>query len=538
MSDSSKKTKKPKPIHRLSTGTFVGLQIAFAVIALIAINFLSAHHHRDRDLSHGSQFSLSPLTKNLLKSEPLQSRETPVRMIVAVRKSNPHYKRIRAMTQAYANIAGDALSVEYIDPMRDRDRAFEVAEAYDHIFVDDIVIIDARGKKDPAAPAVVPDPKAEGDEAPKVVEKPKKKSDSPHIKIVPVEEMLVFRTDGPNKRTLIGYQDEDYLSTLIRSAVEGEARHFYFLADKSQLQDSSENTPWATLASTLRRQNIVLAPIRLSDHDRIPPDAEGIALVAPQYDLEENELAMLREYWARPGTALLVILDPIHRPDRLRGFLREHGITPRADRIMMMRENGTSSTVEATFTFGAQLNHITTNLEGQKTIFEGGTSSLEIREGAEDLLNRRVSPIALIQAGGRYWGETRFTEENATFDAREDYSNPAPNQGEPLYLAGAVLRGNATNDQTADQVSRMVVISNSSFLHPQRLRAEQVDFLRNSANWLIGREDLIGVGPKPIQRYKVNLIPKQAAFVNRLNLFFIPGLLLLAGLAVWNIRRS
>ena len=208
------------------------------------------------------------------------------------------------------------------------------------------------------------------------------------------------------------------------------------------------------------------------------------------------------------------------------------------DRLMAVRDGRTTSKVHATFTFGAQLNHINTALEGESTIFEGGTNSLEIREGAEDLLNRRISPIALIETAAGYWGETKFTEENSTFDPQEDYGHPVTGEGETLYLAGAVIRGNATNDQTAGFTSRMVVIANSSFLHPQRLHDKQIDFLKNTSNWLIGREDLMGIGPKPIQRYKINLVPSQVAFVNRLNLYFIPAALLLAGLAIWSVRRS
>lgn len=531
-SSSASKAKKPRPIDRFSVGTLVVLQLVLATVALLTGNYLSGLYHRDRDLSRGHQFSLSPLTLNFLSSKPVTSRPTPIRMIVAVRRSSPHYNRIRATTQAYADHAHGHVAIEYLDPLRDGDRAFEIAEAYDHVFVDDIILIDARGESPTPSG---PDPT--GKSAPTGKATPSN-ADSPYIKIIPLEEMLVYRTDGPNKRSLIGYQDEDLISSMLRSALEGQARRFYFLADKSQLQDASENTPWSTLSNTLRRQNIALTPIRLSDFDRIPDDAEGLALIAPQYDLEERELEILKEYWARPRAAILVVLDPLYRPDRIRSFLREYGITPRADRLMTMRENGTSSSVLATFTFGAQLNYINSDLEGKATVFEGGTSSLEVREGAEDLLNRRISPIALIQAGIGYWGETRYTEENATYDPREDYGDPRPGEGEPLYLAGAVIRGNASNDQTAGLTSRMVVISNSSFLHPQRLRAEQVDFLRNTANWLIGREDLIGVGPRRIQRYKLNLIPAQVSFVNRLNIFFIPGGLLLLGFAVWNVRRS
>ena len=203
-----------------------------------------------------------------------------------------------------------------------------------------------------------------------------------------------------------------------------------------------------------------------------------------------------------------------------------------------MRDGQPSARVLATFTFGAQLNRINTDLSGKATVFEGGTSSLEVREGAEDLLNRRIFPIALIQTGAGYWGETRFREDDPVFTPGEDHGDPDPKSSTPLYLGAAVIRGNATDDKTASLTSRMVILSNSSFLHPQRLRAEQVDFLRNSVNWLIGRENLLGIGPQPLARYKLNLINSQVTFINRLNLYIIPGLLLLVGFAIWNLRRA
>ena len=140
MSDSPSKSPSPKqakPLHRLSIGTFVVVQIALAAIILLTANYLSALYHQDRDLSRGNEFSLSPLTKKLLRSDPVKSRAQPIRMIVAVRKSSEHYNRLRAMTEAYEHKSRGAVTVEFVDPIRDGDRAFEIAEAYDHIFVDE-----------------------------------------------------------------------------------------------------------------------------------------------------------------------------------------------------------------------------------------------------------------------------------------------------------------------------------------------------------------------------------------------------------------
>lgn len=524
MSDSPDKSKAPPPsLPRLKIGAIVAIQVVLAGVALLGANYLSSTHHRSRDLSRLEQFSLSNWTRKLLDSDLMKERQNPVRLIIAARKSSPHYVRLRTIAEQYQKLSEGRLSVEFIDPLRDADRAFEIAEVYDHIFHGDVCIIDARS----------------GDEPVFVTDEDGKKTSSKHIRFIPVEEMLVYRAD-PTKRgnPIYDYQDENLISSSILSALEGTARRVYFLADKSQLRDSSENTPWATLSNTLRLQNILLEPTQLSNIDAIPEDAEGVALIAPQYDLDEREIGILRDYWSRPQASLLVILDPVHRPERLRAFLREHGITPRADRIMTSRDGQTSASVVARFTYGAQLNRINTDISGKTTVFEGGSSSLEVREGAEDLLNRRIFPMALIETSTGYWGETRFQEEDPTFTPGEDHGNPSPNAATPLYLGAAVIRGNATSEETAGQISRMVVVSNSSFLHPQRLRTEQIDFLRNSANWLLGREELMGIGPQPVARYKLNLIASQVAFINRLTLFIIPGILLLVGVVFWSIRRA
>ena len=84
----------------------------------------------------------------------------------------------------------------------------------------------------------------------------------------------------------------------------------------------------------------------------------------------------------------------------------------------------------------------------------------------------------------------------------------------------------------------MIVVSNSNFLRPRERHKEHIDFIRNTTNWLIGREELIGIGPKPVQHYKLNLLPAQVSFANTLNLFIIPGLFFLVAVVVWNARRA
>jgi hypothetical protein len=84
----------------------------------------------------------------------------------------------------------------------------------------------------------------------------------------------------------------------------------------------------------------------------------------------------------------------------------------------------------------------------------------------------------------------------------------------------------------------MVVISNANFLDPAALRSENVDFFNSCANWLVGREEIVGTGPRKLGTYKLPLLASQATLINRINLFFLPSIVLLISLFIWNARRA
>ena len=112
-----------------------------------------------------------------------------------------------------------------------------------------------------------------------------------HIRYVAVKNMLVLASDKRQSRRLIGYQDEDQLTAAIRRAVEGTPRRFYFLSDKSQIPGPEEDAPWTFLTRTFDSLNIKLIPKGISDLEKIPDDAAGVALIAPRFDLNTREIA-------------------------------------------------------------------------------------------------------------------------------------------------------------------------------------------------------------------------------------------------------
>jgi len=508
----------PRPISRWGVGTLSLLQILFAVIILIGVNFLAGSRPQRQDLSEQRDYTLSPLTKRFLKQE-VSLRGDPIKIIVAVRRSSPFMARIRGLAEEYALRSRGKITVEFVDPVQSSDRIQTIATAYRFKSSRDLIIIDARPAS-ATAQAATPTTPSLGTEAEALPL-------SGHIRFVSIEDMILYQIRDGQRRPM-AFQGEDAITSALVAATEGTPRIVYLLADKSDLRNDTPGSPRDNLERTLFQQNIQLEALNLAETEKIPANAEAVALIAPRFDLDERELEVLREYWSRPASAVLVTVDPNFRPAKLRSFLRENGVSWRNDRVVTRRSGQTQTTVRAAFTEGMDF---TRDFWAKSTVFEGATSSLDVRENDESLLSRRISVYSLIRSTEDYWGETKFTAAPIAFDPKED-------QPGPLTLAAGIIRGAATDDRLADKSSKMLILANSSFLEPALAREEQMDFLTTGMNWLIDRPALVGVGPRTLVTYKLPLLDAEAAFINRVNLFFFPAFALVLSLVVWQTRRA
>lgn len=543
MPETSASSSPARPVRRAGRTVNVIIQTILFVTAVVAANYLSCANHKRYDLTEKRNFTLSDFSQKFLKSDILQNHGAPVQAFVVMRRTSPHYSRIYHLLDEYQRLAGKAMSLEFIDPLRQTDRTLELEAIYGIQYSEDMIIIDGFVNKTESdedaetnqATNPTSAPKAQdsanaletaaaADANPAANANPAVKKPSSHLRAIRVSDLYL----QDENQIIVAWQDEDIITSNLISSIEGSPRTIYLAADKMNLQSQDGEPAWIVLARILLQQNIELRPIRLADIDAIPEDAEALALIGPAYDLNERELKMLKQYWDRQQSALLVTLDPTAKLDNLRIFLRSYGITARNDRIITVKDGQTLSNAQCLFSRGSEIN---SSLQGKSTVFEGVSCSLEVRENDERLLNKRIQPIGLAQAVSGWWGETRLHEQNPLFNPEEDYP-------EPLFLSAAILRGQATSDDTANLVSKMVVIGNTDFLASRKTRPEQADFIQSSVNWLIGREELIGIGPKKLYRHKMTILAAHNAFITKLVLIFMPAAIILIALIVWNTRRA
>jgi hypothetical protein len=519
----SSREQSTKPIRRFGTGTLSLLQVLCFTLLFIAVNYLGALHYKPKDLSAEAIYSLSPATQRYLESPIIRNRIDPVKMLVAFRRTNPMYEKVRALAEEYRRISNGKVKLEVMDPVRSPDRTQQVVDEYGKvfgrafgksIFTTDLVIVDAQTQEEKTRQ------QKEGED----------RLFSPHVRFVEAETMVRFETDSQKgQRKVTGFLGEDALTTGLVAAIEGKPRQIYLLADKCGFSADGEGSPLANFESSLLTQNALTTRVRISELSRIPENAAAVAIIHPVYDLTAAELEVLTEYWSRPRSALLITLGTAETPPRLRAFLRNHGITPGKDRVITKKGSQVISTARGDFTEGMAF---TKDFWGKTASYEGSTCSLEIRDrDNEDLIERRIIPYTLLTTGPEFWGETAFSTAEPFFDPREDTPGP-------ISLVGAVIRGAATSDEIGENISRLVVIGNSDFLQQKNYSNINKDFLTSSLNWLIGRPELAGTGPRTLGTYKLPLLDSQLSFINRINLFFLPALIFLTGIIVWSARRA
>ncbi|MFT5411226.1 MAG: hypothetical protein ACI9NC_003960, partial [Verrucomicrobiales bacterium] len=274
--------------------------------------------------------------------------------------------------------------------------------------------------------------------------------------------------------------------------------------------------------------------LSLSDVNEVPYDADAIVLFNPEKDLEARDIEMLESYWENDAGSLFVFLNPQQETPRLDAFLERVGISRRDDRVL----HSINAVVDARPEFRVQGrfltgSKITTNgLTGTVTTFDGVTCSLDVAAGDATLALGGIVATPLLVATDRFWGETSYSNgEFPVFDQNIDH-------GQPLYIAASVERGAMPDAVQRGDSSRLVVIANGTLLDPDTNSSANVEFVLASLNWVLDREQLIGIIPKRATTYSIKMSASETKRTFWLAVLILPGLVFGAAIMMWFIRRA
>jgi len=146
----------------------------------------------------------------------------------------------------------------------------------------------------------------------------------------------------------------------------------------------------------------------------------------------------------------------------------------------------------------------------------------------------RLQP--LIQAEKGYWAETDYNstdEEKLQADALQNPDNP-------LVIGVSIEKGGSADERVQANSSRMVVVSNATFVQDNAITQDQqaLDFVSASVNWLLSREQMIGIAPKVPKTLTFTLDENAMRNLRWLILVLMPLVPAVLGFAVWWRRRA
>jgi hypothetical protein len=177
---------------------------------------------------------------------------------------------------------------------------------------------------------------------------------------------------------------------------------------------------------------------------------------------------------------------------------------------------------------------MTKRLADVRAPFFGPTSSLTLDSQRVAPSNIHLAPLAQAEKG--YWGETDYNSDDETllqFD-------PAKDKDEPLTIAASVVKGGSADERVQINSARLVVVANSTFIQDNALTQDQqgLDFVSASINWLLSREQMIGIAPKVPQTLTFTLDEQALRRLRWIILVLIPLVPAIFGLFVWWRRRA
>lgn len=486
-----------KKIRRIGIGFNVLAQIVLVLFLVAMVNSIAFKHYARWDFSRDQKYALSDKTKRLL--DTLKGK---MRITVFFPPTTPITTDVQNLLTEYQYAGKGKIDIEQIDPERNLSRAKELFDKYKVVTDEPLLIVDYEGRN----------------------------------KTVKASEMAEIDQSGMalgESPRVAAFKGEQAITSAMLDLVEGKKKILGYVTGHKE-PPLTEGSAISILKTFIENENIQFKELNLLDVDAIPEDVKTVMIMGPQYDFSDREMKLLRNFWDKQGRILLLI-DPAAKTPKLDAFVNELGVRVNDDRLMVFLRTGIQ---ELAMTRDVQAHFlgdspITKRLADVRALFLGGTSSLTLEPDRVRTINIRLEP--LIQAEKGYFAETDYNTDNQAklqADAKRD--------GNTVLTIGAAIEKDGSADERVQvNSSRLVVVSNATFVQDNAITQDQqgLDFISGSVNWLLSREQLIGIAPKVSKPLTFSLSEEALSRLRWIVLIFMPLIPAVIGTVIWWQRR-
>src|SRR5438552_16618753 len=498
-----KTTKQPRTrgrmkIGRVRIGFNVLVQVVLILFLMAMVNSFAFKHYARWDFSRDQKYALSDKTKRFL-----DTLKNKMRITVFFSPNTPITADVQNLLTEYQYAGKGKIDVEHIDPERNLSRAKELFDKYKVVTDESLLVLDYDG----------------------------------HNKTVKASEMADFDQSGMavgEGPRVAAFKGEQAITSAMIDLVEGKKKTLGYVTGHKEPALSAPTSPITLLKTFIENENIKFQELNLLDQPAIPTDMNAVMIIGPQYDFSDREMKVLRDFWDKQGR-ILVLIDPAANTPRLRAFLDELGIKVNDDRLMVfvrtgIQELALTRDVQAHFLGDSP---ITKRLADVRAIFVGGTASLTLDPNRGRAASIRLEP--LIQAEKSYFAESDYNSDN-----QAKLQADAQKAGDvSLIIAASAEKGGSADARVQVNSSRLVVVSNATFVQDSAIMQDEaaLNFVSGAVNWLLSREQMIGIAPKIPKPLTFSLDPEALRRLRWILLVLMPLIPAAIGTVVWWQRR-
>ena len=319
---------------------------------------------------------------------------------------------------------------------------------------------------------------------------------------------------------LVRTPDEQDITSALLKASRDTVPVIYFLSGHGEPSPSGyEGDDYGQVGALLGRNNYDVRTLNLAVSGAVPSDAALVVLAGPETPLLAEERASLRTYLQSGGKAL-IMLDP-GVESGINDVLAPWAVRVENKLVVDLQRSLSGDAVTPVID-RYQFSQITKDLP-----------MLALPLACPIIGPEEAALGVTPQAAGSYQALAQTSSQSWA-------DSDVAGTGELAYEEGTDLAGPLTLLATVEDAgTRIVLVGDSDFVTNGVL--QQIPngeyLLLNAVNWLAEEEDLIAIGPKANVPRTIRMSSIQEGTVCFGSLVLIPGVVLVAGIAVWLRRR-
>jgi hypothetical protein len=464
------------------------LSAVTAAVCVVLANLLALRNPAQIVLTQSADHSLSPLTKNVLRS-----LTNEVRAVVLFDRQADLFEPVKNLLTEYERTS-PKLKLEFIDIARDPTRAEAVQQELKMSVnsPENRVIFAANN----TAKAI----------------------SQSELSILDFSEFI--NTREARRTHFVG---EQLFTSAIAAVTQGRQTKVGFVIGHGEHKASDTGGQWgySKFANILQQKDLHLQEIPLTGTNSIPADCRMLIVAGPRTPYSRDELAKLREFVGTGGSLFTLFnFYSLQRPTGLENFLADYDFEIGFNQVSDSK-NEQSGQGGLLLVDDLGSHPITKPILGSRLQLLL-PRSVGIPE-AENDESPTVSILAHSSDAGQAVGQIQGNKGSVEREGK-------------IPLIAAKLHAN-----DGQPPARLVVAGDSLFLGNSAIEAgANRDFASLAVNWLLEREHLLAIAPRTVTEYRIDLSRAEMTSITWLLLLVLPGGTLGLGLLWWRrqMKRS